>query len=82
VCEVGLWAKARHINYGGYVLWRTGFALAAGGWVPALGIAAFNLYHFVYSSIPLMDKYMVKRYPSQWTKYKHDVKWLLIPGLF
>ncbi len=35
ICGVGLWRFARHINYGGYILWRTGFALAAGGWLPA-----------------------------------------------
>ncbi|EEB94925.1 hypothetical protein MPER_06187, partial [Moniliophthora perniciosa FA553] len=25
----GLFGLARHINYGGYMLWRTGFAIAA-----------------------------------------------------
>ena len=32
LCREGLWKYARHANYIGYTVWRTGFAIAAGGW--------------------------------------------------
>ncbi|CCC07101.1 hypothetical protein SMACR_01125 [Sordaria macrospora] len=82
ICREGLWNKARHINYGGYTLWRAGYALAAGGWVPALGVAAFHIWHFVSRSTVYMSEYMQSRYGDQWEKYKKDVPYLLIPGIY
>ncbi|GAW05455.1 erg4 erg24 ergosterol biosynthesis-like protein [Lentinula edodes] len=32
----GLFGLTRHINYTGYLFWRTGFALAAAGIIPEL----------------------------------------------
>jgi protein-S-isoprenylcysteine O-methyltransferase Ste14 len=82
ICREGLWSKARHINYGGYTLWRSGYALAAGGWIPALGVAAFHIWHFVSRSTVYMSEYMQSRYGDQWEKYKEDVPYLLIPGIY
>lgn len=82
ICREGLWDKARHINYGGYTLWRAGYALAAGGWIPALGVAAFHVYHFVSRSTVFMSEYMQSRYGEQWEKYKKEVPYVLIPGIY
>ncbi|KAK5654515.1 hypothetical protein OQA88_7144 [Cercophora sp. LCS_1] len=82
ICATGLWASARHINYGGYTLWRTGYGLAAGGWVAGAAVAAWHWWTFVKSSVPILNDYMVKKYPAQWKKYQRDVKWMLIPGVF
>jgi protein-S-isoprenylcysteine O-methyltransferase Ste14 len=57
----GLFGWARHINYGGYLLWRTGFALAAGGPVWGLFSLAFFGQNFVFASIPELDAYCQKR---------------------
>ena len=57
----GMFGWARNINYGGYLLWRTGFALAAGGPVSALIVGAFFYQNFVTSSIPELDDYCQKR---------------------
>ena len=82
LCREGLWNKARHINYGGYTLWRAGYAMAAGGWIPALGVAAFHIWHFVSRSTVFMSEYMQSRYGEQWEKYKKEVPYLLIPGIY
>ncbi|KAK3339591.1 hypothetical protein B0H65DRAFT_476896 [Neurospora tetraspora] len=82
ICREGLWNKARHINYGGYTLWRAGYAMAAGGWIPALGVAAFHIWHFVSRSTVFMSEYMQSRYGEQWEKYKKEVPYVLIPGIY
>jgi len=82
ICNTGLWGKARHINYGGYTLWRTGYALAAGGWTAGAVVAAWHLYTFAYSSIEIMNKYMTDKYGDQWVKYQKEVPYKLFPGIY
>ena len=57
----GLFGWARHINYGGYTLWRSGFALAAGGWWFGAIVATLFTWSFVKSSIPELDEYCSNR---------------------
>jgi len=61
----GLFGLARHINYGGYVLWRTGYAVAAGGWIYGACIFAFHTYGFVGRSIPALNHYCEERVSTQ-----------------
>jgi protein-S-isoprenylcysteine O-methyltransferase Ste14 len=77
----GLFGLARHINYGGYTLWRTGLALVGGG--PLWGIATFSFffYDFLNRAIPVLDGYCGGRYGEQWEKYKKEVKWRILPGV-
>lgn len=82
ICDTGLWAKARHVNYAGYTLWRTGYALAAGGWIVGLGVAGFHLWGFAKQSIVLMDEYMTERYGDKWEGYKRQVRWKMFPGIY
>lgn len=79
ICDTGLWAKARHVNYAGYTLWRTGYALAAGGWIAGAVVAAWHGWVFAKRSIGLMDDYMTSKYKEKWEKYKKDVPWKLVP---
>jgi protein-S-isoprenylcysteine O-methyltransferase Ste14 len=57
----GLFGFARHINYTGYMLWRTGYALTAGGPIWGFAIAAFNFRAFSAASVPELDGYCQKR---------------------
>ncbi|KAK0715240.1 hypothetical protein B0H67DRAFT_489252 [Lasiosphaeris hirsuta] len=82
VCTTGLFGVARHINYTGYTLWRTGYALVGGGWIAGLALGGFNVWHFVNHSMPLMDGYMGGKYSAQWARYKKDVPWLFVPGIY
>ncbi|KAL8391824.1 hypothetical protein RB595_002143 [Gaeumannomyces hyphopodioides] len=82
ICRKGLWGVARHINYTGYALWRTGFTLAAGGWIPGAVAAVFNAWAFVTRSTPELEAYMSRKYRDSWSRYKRDVKWSLLPGIY
>lgn len=57
----GMFGWARHINYGGYMLWRIGYAMAAGGPVWGLVTGALCFQAFVNASIPELDGYCQKR---------------------
>ncbi len=66
--EKGLWALCRHPNYLGETGFWWGlylFALAANPqwWWTVVGALGINLL-FVFVSIPMMDKHMLKRYPD------------------
>jgi protein-S-isoprenylcysteine O-methyltransferase Ste14 len=57
----GLFGLARHINYGGYAIWRASYALASGGWIWGAFIGVFFTYDFVSRAIPVLDEYCSKR---------------------
>lgn len=78
----GLWALARHVNYGGYTLWSAGYMLAASGWAAGVFIMAFLTWDFYSRPIPGLDRYMTEKYGEQWTRYKDEVSHLMFPGIF
>ena len=57
----GLWSWATNINYGGFTLWRTGYAVSAAGLPWGLAIGAFFFYDFTSRSIPSLDKYCTEK---------------------
>lgn len=81
IIRSGLWKLARHINYGGYLLWRSGVWFASGSFGASIFLAGFLLYDFSNVSIKGMDAYMTKKYGDQWIEYKEEVPYLIIPGL-
>ncbi|KAF2702822.1 hypothetical protein K504DRAFT_474397 [Pleomassaria siparia CBS 279.74] len=78
----GLWSMARHINYGGYTLWRAGFALAAGGWIWGGISGAFFFTDFATRAVPVLNEYCEKRYGAQWEQFKKQTPYRLIPGIY
>ncbi|KAJ3909698.1 hypothetical protein F5879DRAFT_984528 [Lentinula edodes] len=75
----GLFGLARHINYGGYVLWRVGSSIAAAGWFWGAAVGGFHTYYFLKDGIPELDAYCSKRYSEQWSEYKKAVPYKLFP---
>lgn len=67
---------------GGYNLWRAGFALAAAGPVWGSIIALFFGYDFATRGVPVLDAYCSKRYGEAWQRYRREVRWRLIPGVY
>lgn len=57
----GLFSLARHINYGGYTLWRAGFATVAGGPLWGAFVATFFFADFARRGVPVLDKYCQDR---------------------
>lgn len=61
VYDQGLFGFSRHINYFGYTLWRSGYAMAAGGFAWAGITAGFFSWQFLKVSIPEIQGYLEKR---------------------
>ncbi|KAF2646599.1 hypothetical protein P280DRAFT_503145 [Massarina eburnea CBS 473.64] len=78
----GLWAWARHINYGAYTVWRAGYALASGGWIMGGVLGAFFFYDFANRGVPILNEYCEKRYGEDWDKFKKQTKYRLIPYIY
>jgi len=94
----GFWSLARHISkwysppvvivliecidYFGYTVWRSAFALATGGPIWAALVASFFAWDFSTRAIPVLDSYCEKRYGEQWRKIKQNVPYTLVPGIF
>ncbi|KAK8153919.1 hypothetical protein IWX90DRAFT_475947 [Phyllosticta citrichinensis] len=81
-CMRGLWAYARHVNYGGYTLWRAGFAMAGAGWWYGAFVGVFFLWDFSTRGVVVLDKYCSERYGEAWTRFKQQTPHTLIPFLW
>ena len=82
VMRTGLWRWARHINYGGYALWRGAYCLASSGIVGGLVMGTIQALDFVTRAVPVLNEYCGKRYGEQWDSFKKDVKWTILPGIY
>jgi protein-S-isoprenylcysteine O-methyltransferase Ste14 len=75
----GLFSLARHINYGGYTLWRTGLALTSGNyWLAAIQFA-FHTWDFTTRAVPCLTEHCSNKYGDHWKKYEQDVPRILFP---
>ena len=57
----GLFSLARHINYGGYTLWRFGYSIAAGGFIWAFMVLTLILSDWTTRGVPALDHYCQQR---------------------
>lgn len=57
----GLFSLARHINYGGYTIWRAAYALISGGYTWGLLVFSFFFSDFARRGVPVLDKYLSER---------------------
>lgn len=78
----GLWSFARHINYGGYTLWRAGYAMAGGGYALSALIGALLMADFAMRAVPVLNEYCEKRYGPAWEQFKQQTRWKLIPFVY
>ncbi|OBT55716.1 hypothetical protein VE04_04102 [Pseudogymnoascus sp. 24MN13] len=77
----GLFGVARHINYGAYCIWRSGYAIAAAGPIWG-GLVFWFFYHdFTRRGIPVLDRYCADRYGEDWQQYRKKVRSSLLPGI-
>ncbi|KAF1813596.1 hypothetical protein P152DRAFT_456980 [Eremomyces bilateralis CBS 781.70] len=82
ICTVGFWKYARHINYGGFILWRSSYTLAASDWLAGLATVAFHGNDLGKRGVAVMNDYMSLRYGEQWRQYKAKVPYKLFPGIY
>jgi hypothetical protein len=57
----GLFAWATNINYGGYTLWRVGYAMFCAGVPWGVGIGGFIGWNFANRGIPVLDTYCTRK---------------------
>ncbi len=57
----GLWSWATNVNYGGYTLWRAGYAVSAAGLPWGLVVGGWFFYDFTSRAIPSLDKYCTEK---------------------
>lgn len=57
----GLWSWATNINYGGFTLYRAGYAVVAAGLPWGLATGAFFLYDLGTRAAPALDKYCTEK---------------------
>ncbi|TKA75243.1 hypothetical protein B0A49_05543 [Cryomyces minteri] len=78
----GLFGLATNINYGGYTLWRTGYALYCAG-LPWAGVmVAWLVGDFCARAIPSMEGYCQNKYGDQWTEVRRKVPYRLLPWIY
>lgn len=82
VIRTGLWRWARHVNYGGYSLWRAGYVMASSGYLAGAFVGSALVYDFVHRAIPSLNDYCGRRYGEQWAQFKRDVTWVILPGIY
>jgi steroid 5-alpha reductase family enzyme len=78
----GLWNLARHINYGGYIIWRAGYAMVGGGYTLGALVGAFFAWDFTQRAIPILSEYCEKRYGAAWEDFKRKTPYQLIPYVY
>lgn len=65
IYQGGLFSLSRHINYFGYILWRTGYGLAASGWSWTVISLLAATYGFAHTKLPQLQHYMRNRVSAQ-----------------
>ncbi|MBB6459339.1 DUF1295 domain-containing protein [Flammeovirga kamogawensis] len=76
ILRTGIWAKSRNPNYLGEMMFWFGVAMMgtayAAPWYTVLGSVGMWMM-FMFASIPLKDKQMMKNRPESFQKYKKEV---------
>ncbi|KAI9762000.1 MAG: hypothetical protein M1840_001498 [Geoglossum simile] len=78
----GLFSLATHINYGGFTIWRTGYAMVTGGWAFAALSSVWFIYDFSTRAIPSLEIHCEQKYGEEYTQIVKKVHYKLIPGVF
>jgi len=77
----GLFSLATHVNYGGFTIWRTGYAMASGGLTFAALSSVWFIYDFMSRAIPSLETHCERKYGEAYTKIAKKVHYKLIPGV-
>ncbi|KAI1302530.1 hypothetical protein F5Y03DRAFT_210925 [Xylaria venustula] len=82
VCTEGLWRWARHVNYFGYALWRGGYCMVGSGWIGGLIMGLWQGWDLSSRAVEVNDAYCSEKYGEQWARFKKEVPWRIVPGVY
>ncbi|KIW23342.1 uncharacterized protein PV07_11550 [Cladophialophora immunda] len=78
----GLFSLATNINYGAYTIWRSAYALIAGGLGWSVVTFTFFFRDFATRGVPVLEDYLTSRYGETYKDVQRRVKYKLIPGIY
>ncbi|KAI1273125.1 hypothetical protein F5Y07DRAFT_273974 [Xylaria sp. FL0933] len=82
VCKEGLWSWARHVNYFGYALWRGGYCMVGSGWIGGIIMGLWQGWDLSHRAVAVQDEYCSGRYGEQWVRFKQEVPYRIVPGVY
>jgi len=80
IVTTGVYGKIRHPLYLSLILQNIGVALAFGVMITFI-MALLTMIHWVVTALK-EEAMLLQTFPDEYTRYKQQVRWRLIPGVF
>jgi len=80
IVTTGIYAKIRHPLYLSLIVLNVGIALAFGVMITFV-IGLLTIIHWIITSLKEEDV-LLQKFPNEYTRYKQEVRWRMIPGIF
>jgi len=80
IVETGIYSKIRHPLYLTIIIQNIGIALVFGVMITFI-ISLITIFHWIITSIK-EEAILLSKFSNDYTKYKQQVKWRMIPWLF
>ena len=80
IVTTGVYAKIRHPLYLSLILQNIGIALAFGVMVTFI-LALLTIIHWIITAIK-EETVLLETFPDEYMRYKQEVRWRMIPGVF
>ena len=80
IIAAGVYSKIRHPLYLSHIAMNIGIALAF-GIMMTFALALLTIIHWVLTALK-EEEALTKQFPVKYPRYKQQVRWLMIPGVF
>lgn len=80
IVTTGVYSRIRHPLYLSMVVMNVGIALAFGVMVTLI-IALLTIIHWIITSLK-EEGALLQKFPHEYMRYKQEVRWRMIPGVF
>ena len=80
IVTTGVYTKIRHPLYLSLIVQNIGIALAFGVLITSV-MALLTILHWIITALK-EEAVLLQRFPDEYRRYKQEVRWRLIPGVF